>query len=92
MRTEERQTIVAYPLYPHPILAQRLDDLALDLTRYRHAVKGAVNDFHAVERAAAAFGEEFGGVGCRGGGQVGEGGERVVGFFSGLAGDVGSVS
>lgn len=71
---------------------QRIKQLRINPARDLHGAQRAIDGDNAVEASAAAFGEEFGAVGCIGGDEVGNGGEGVpsisgaviVSFFSSL--------
>lgn len=82
-------TVVADALDADPVFTERVGDFAFDSAGDGDAAEGAVDVLHAGEGAAAAFGEEFCGVGCGCCDQVGEGGEGFVGFAGGGAGGVG---
>lgn len=56
---------------------QRIKQLRINPARDLHGAQRAIDGDNAVEASAAAFGEEFGAVGCIGGDEVGNGGEGV---------------
>lgn len=76
---------MTYTLHPYPIFPQRSYDFTFYAAGDGDAVEGAVDVFHAAEGAGVAFAEEVLTVACGGGGEVGVGGEGVVGFACGFA-------